>query len=53
MSPPSVDDAQISEALADMNRRPHDPRKCPFAYGSGMDEAWRRGYIDDKGNPVK
>lgn len=55
MCPPNIDDAELSRALAESNRRAQDPRgrSDPFPNNPGLSEAWRRGYIDEKGDPIK
>ncbi|RFZ51509.1 hypothetical protein MSS2_03470 [Mycobacterium marinum] len=53
MCPPSIDDAEFSRVLREQNRRAQDPhgRPDPFPNNPGLSEAWRRGYIDEKGDP--
>lgn len=57
MCPPSIDDAELSRVLGEQNRRARARdrrgRPDPFPNNPGLSEAWRRGYIDEKGDPIK
>ncbi|WP_156746296.1 hypothetical protein [Mycobacterium sp. 1423905.2] len=55
MSPPSIDDAELHRALEETNKiqRDRNGRRSPFPSDGVLTELWRRGYIDEKGEPIK